>query len=323
MKDFLKNKKILFISTGFHSYDKLIIHALQEKGGEVDNFIEYHKYYKYFKKICKPIANCLSYLRQTKILRNAKNTYDYVFVIKGETLREFFLDELKKRNKNAVFILYQWDSIANVKNYRKIKSYFDRKYSFDRIDTLENQDLSFLPLFFSKNIQKNNLHNEDIDISFVGVLHSDRHKTIDKFIELCKKENLKSFFFIATNIVYYGIMKYIRGSKVVHKKPLEYKQYLDIVNRSRIILDLPNPKQNGLTMRTLETLAKNKKLITTNEDIINYEFYSSERIYILKDSNFNESLLKFIKDKKKLDYEPLKLQIEKYELENWIEKIFS
>ena len=44
-----------------------------------------------------------------------------------------------------------------------------------------------------------------------------------------------------------------------------------------------------MTMRVFEAFGAGKKLITTNADIINYDFYRPENIYIFKDKfDFND-----------------------------------
>lgn len=42
-----------------------------------------------------------------------------------------------------------------------------------------------------------------------------------------------------------------------------------------------HPLQTGLTMRTIESIGAQKKLITTNRDIVNYDFYRPENILIV------------------------------------------
>lgn len=47
------------------------------------------------------------------------------------------------------------------------------------------------------------------------------------------------------------------------------------------MIDIQHPKQVGLTMRTIEMLGLRKKLITTNQDIKNYDFYNEDNICII------------------------------------------
>ncbi|MTD01286.1 hypothetical protein GKS16_03215 [Streptococcus uberis] len=67
-------------------------------------------------------------------------------------------------------------------------------------------------------------------------------------------------------------------------------------------------------MRTIEMLGMNKKIITTNSDIKNYDFYHPNNISIINrdsieiDPNFLNS-----------EYEPIDKEVyDKYSLKNWI-----
>lgn len=55
----------------------------------------------------------------------------------------------------------------------------------------------------------------------------------------------------------------------------------DVFNASACILDIEHPKQSGLTMRTLETLGAEKKLITTNRDVRSYDFFDERNICVI------------------------------------------
>ena len=88
------------------------------------------------------------------------------------------------------------------------------------------------------------------------------------------KENIK------TSIAYYPLLK--------------YPQVLQLINRSSAILDITKNNQSGLTLRPLEALFFNKKLVTNNEDIIYHKIYklNSANIYIL--GKEKKSLKEFI-----------------------------
>ena len=65
------------------------------------------------------------------------------------------------------------------------------------------------------------------------------------------------------------------------------KQVTDYIGNSRVVLDLPHPMQTGLTMRTIEAIGSKKKLITTNVDIVNYDFYNPKNILLIERENIN------------------------------------
>lgn len=71
-------------------------------------------------------------------------------------------------------------------------------------------------------------------------------------------------------------------------KRITYEQYLEYVLESRCIVDLFQEGQVGLTRRPMEALFFNKKLLTENLDISNFDFYHSENIFILGRDNLAE-----------------------------------
>lgn len=62
-----------------------------------------------------------------------------------------------------------------------------------------------------------------------------------------------------------------------------------------------------------------KKLITTNKDVITYDFYRPENIYVYDDKiGFNFKSIFFTKEYRKLPKEVY----DKYSLKNWLKEIF-
>lgn len=100
-------------------------------------------------------------------------------------------------------------------------------------------------------------------------------------------------------------------------KPLTENEIVNIMSKTDAVFDICNENQNGLTMRTIETLGAGKKLITTNKTIINYDFYSPNNILLVKNNDFSD-IHNFLKTRKEdLDY---KIYNE-YALKCWINKI--
>lgn len=62
---------------------------------------------------------------------------------------------------------------------------------------------------------------------------------------------------------------------------INYKQdYMPRLSRAGILVDINQKGQSGLTRRPIEALLWNKKLVTNNKDIVNYDFYRPENIFI-------------------------------------------
>ncbi|MBU5648492.1 lipopolysaccharide biosynthesis protein, partial [Pluralibacter sp. S54_ASV_43] len=70
--------------------------------------------------------------------------------------------------------------------------------------------------------------------------------------------------------------------------PLSYKENLKRSLACDIIVDITQENQSGWTLRILEALYFNKKIITNNQSILNSEIYSKERFFILYTNEWSE-----------------------------------
>ena len=321
--DFLRGKKILFIGIGFYDYESTIIKKLENLGAIVDFYLEQPNYLlsglygkiinklKYKKNIIEKHHNKM--LDETNIKK-----YDIVFVLKGENLTKDFIKTLKLQQEKAIFIMYQWDSINRVSNALEMIPYFDKVYSFDRIDCEKYKKLEFRPLFFRESKDEENLDCK-YDLVFIGWLHADRMDLIKNIEKNCKTKNIKTFFYLYTGIKTYINFLLKKQSQNLYIKPLNCSNVQDLHFNTKVILDLPHPLQNGLTMRTIEAIGANKKLITTNQDIKNYDFYDENNICIIYKENIEIKNGFFEKPYKKIP-DDIK---NKYSLDKWIEDVFS
>jgi hypothetical protein len=86
-----------------------------------------------------------------------------------------------------------------------------------------------------------------------------------------------------------------------------------------VLLDIHRSKQDGLSFRVFESLGKEKKIITTNTAVKNYDFYIPNNILIIDINN-----LILTKEFFQTKYEPLsKTILEKYYIENWVDEFLN
>lgn len=83
--------------------------------------------------------------------------------------------------------------------------------------------------------------------------------------------------------------------KPYYHKALEYDEIVDLIVRSRAILNVAMPNQQGITMRDLESIFFNVKLITTNRNIVNTDIYNPQNVFILDGLNI-EGLKAFMEN---------------------------
>lgn len=278
------------------------------------------KYFRYIKYLSNDHKSQAINKYFSKILEQSSDV-DYLFIIRGAHLPVFFLEELKQKNRNIKLIMYQWDSLHFNSNYHNIENFFDYKFSFDPVDCKNDASLEFMPLFYIQDfIQEKQDAETDYDLTFIGSVHSDRYQIID---HIRKNFSFNSFFYLYSTKMGFlkrklsgGIYKNAKFNDFDYNY-LSKSKIIDILNRSNCVLDINMLNQNGLTIRTFETLASGKKLLTTNKYIKEMPFFNEDIISVL-DRDKLDIDLDFIADKKGVS-----LDLSEFSLESWVSKIFS
>jgi len=326
----IKDKNILYIGPKFFGYEVEIKKTLEYFGAKVD-FYDDRPSEDFFTKVF--IRLKLKFLVNSKIesyydtlFNEIKDrSYDYVFVIAPETLNYEKLSTIKDIQKTAKYILYMWDSFKNKDSFNTIEL-FNRVITFDSQDA-RKYNLDFLALFYIQKYEKIKMIDDfQYDICFTATAHSDRYQIVKKIekqvIELNKK--MFSFFYLPSKIMYWMrklfIKKYAYGNiDDFSFSSLNQKEIVNIIEQSKVVLDINHPLQYGLTSRTIESLGAKRKLITTNENIKEYDFYNENNILIIDRNN------PFIqKDFFQKEYiQPVNSIYQKYSLKSWIRSIFS
>lgn len=321
-------EKILFIGLNFFGYDEAICHELKNNGYEIDFFSGLTPLT--FKKKALIRLGMKKYLKkdeeryQKYLLKKIKSNYDIVFIIGGIETTESFIMKIKDRNPNAKYILYLWDSFARMPGIESVLHCFDTVFSFDRIDCLNSSQMKFLPLFYRNEYYKELVNNTQVDIYHLGSQHSNRLKIIKQIALQCDEIKLSHKFRLRVGKITYW-RNVIFGGELKGSKPYlifedwSHQKNASSIQESKAILDIQHPTQRGLTMRTIELLAMQKKIITTNEDIVNYDFYSPDNVSIINIENPKIDKDFFTKPNLVID----KIIIEKYSIKSWVRTIFG
>lgn len=287
-------KRVLFIHCKFYEYIDRIAGKMRDQGYIVDCFCDENDYCIFEKMIYKVFPQYIhwkSMQRQHQLLHRVsrhKIQYDFVFVLKGANLDQPVLAELKRISRNACFVLYLWDEVERVKSYHSNHNYFEKIYTFSREDA-EKYQLKFLPLFFCDEYRfdPNDKINKEIDAFLSAGNHTDRIDFIEKLLPFLNKAALRTeiHLFVGASknfkhklLVSLGLVKepsYMKYSS------LSLQQNADLTKRSKVLIDIPHPNQNGLTIRSMEALAAKAKLITTNMDILHYDFFCPENVLVV------------------------------------------
>lgn len=321
--DFLRGKKILFIGPVFYNYHNEIMSELKNVGASVDFYAEKPMFKLFiFNYLFLYFRNYFVKKYLNKILLSLEISYDYIFIIRGEIITEEFMKELRKRNQNAFFIMYQWDSLKNNTNYINLIKYFDKVLTFDIVDS-EELNINYLPLFYINKYENINLKDErDYDIVFFGSYHGDRLSVVKKlYMETTRLGlNVKFHLYIPKMILFKRLITRqikLNDFKFLSTFTINDDEILQYYSNTKTVLDIENFNQNGLTIRTLEVLGSGLNLITTNKNILNDEIYNREDIYFLDRNNIYLDI-EFFNNLNKI-----KNKYTKYSIFNWIFNVFN
>lgn len=322
--------KILFIAPQFFEYHKIIKFELEKLGHEVDYFDDRPSSNLIYKCVlrCKPslLKWCVKRYFYQKILPLAKERkYDIVLVVLGQSFNNLMFRDLKREIPTCKFILYLWDSVKNFPSTAELSTAFDKTYSFDPDDCVK-YDFTFLPLFYNQcNIEVGKIEKK-YDVSFIGTIKKGKLPYLNEIKNQLETRYNNVYFYLYVqsklvflyNKIFNKEFKHSRISDFYYKK-IPYKDNIRISLESDIVVDVVMSKQNGLSIRTFETLAYQKKLITNNQNIRDYDFYQPENIYI-----YDGSMIDFNNVFFKTGYQPIKKEIfEKYSLQNWIKNLLT
>lgn len=327
----ISGKRILFFSPAFFNYENMIADKMREMGAEVDMYdvrSVTSARDRALLKISPSIFRNKSLQYYENIIEaNRKKDYDYILIVKCDMTPGSILEKFRKVYPHAKLCLNLWDSVKNIPGVTEKFKYFDTLHSFDPNDCEKYPELKFRPLFFGDQFRKEAHTGEyKYDISFLGTIHSDRYSVIKQVKKIAQQRGLKCYWFLYLQSKF--IYKFYKLTKKEFKgvdegvfsfDKMSTTDIADIVDDTRIILDIQHPKQTGLTMRTIEMIGMNKKLITTNESIKRYDFYNPVNVVVVdrKSVAIPDNFLAS-------PYIPLSKEIyEKYSLRSWILEVLS
>jgi hypothetical protein len=316
----MRNKKVIAIITT-HSFG--YIDFLEDKLKcnknvnltyiNIDNipFVYKNKFSRIFNFILKFFLfsglkekNRTNYIK--KIISD-KEVFDQILIIRPDKLHKDSLDFLRKSSVQLTCFLF--DGIENFKNQKKTITYFDSIYSYDKRD-VEKFNFQFLTNYiYDDKIVLNTIVNKAFTISSFD----NRFPLLEKLANYLTINQI-SFRFI------------VKKNKLFNHKTVEItKQYFplndvkELISCSLVMVDLQKNNQFGLSFRVFEALGYKKKLITNNQDIITYDFYNKNNIFVINNENI-EIPIDFFESA----YEDIDLLIlNKYKLENWIFEVFK
>lgn len=323
-----EGKKIVLISPHFFGYEDAMVTRLRELGAEVDFYNERPSNTIFTKGIIRVNKNVfqrrINAYYQNILEQTTGKRFDFFLLIKGESIPIAFLAKFKEQHPETTLVYYAYDAAQEYPKLLELYPLFDRNFTFEPTDA-QKYGLHFRPLFFINDYQNTQKTERQFDLVFIGSAHTDRYIIGEKIRKASELLKLKTFFYYYTPGKIVFILRRIFDKNLqrfdfrkLSFKKLSHHDIAIIYAGSGAVLDLNKPFQKGLTMRTFETLASGKKLVTTNADIQYYPFYYPENVQIIDRENPQLNRLFFKTEIRKITPEVLTMM----SLDSWFNAIF-
>jgi len=315
------SKNITLVSYDNWKLNKYLENTLAAQGHNV-NHIDLHGFLYKYPSLLYKIYN---FFLKTLFKRNLKNIYygnevvnklkkinkkqDIILTIKGDFIDPKSILEFKKYTTKSIAFFN--DSATRCPKIKRVLNCFDEVYSFEKKDC-KSFNLKFISnwIYTSKTKEVDNYNFQVFNISS----RDNRIATLSKIAQELKNKN------VAYKIIVYDKKNKIRDENLeCISKPIPLSEVELHTNQSKVLLDINRNGQNGLSFRVFESIGLEKKLISTNEDLKNYDFYNPNNILII-DEKKPIIPIAFIQN----NYEKIPEEvIRKYTVEEWSNQVFK
>ncbi|MBD1433813.1 hypothetical protein H8B06_13330 [Sphingobacterium sp. DN00404] len=241
---------------------------------------------------------------------------DYALLIRADILPESVIDTIRK--KTDLVAAYQWDGLDR---FPIIYDYIPR---FDRFFVFDSKDLSVEKVrpatnFYFDYLKVEDNRTEEVHASFVGSYFEYRNQILKDIARQLLNIGVKTDISIFSQRNHE--IEIIQSLGFAHlDTTISYEDNLTRTMSSDILIDVHVNDHKGLSFRILEALGYDKKIITTNTDVMRYDFYQPENIFVWTTGHSTAELKAFI------DAPPKKIEQyikHKYSFTNWITYILN
>lgn len=277
--------------------------------------------------IRRPLSKPLRFLRKlpffSRVISNTKERKGWFEECKGantiilfDTFTHYatYCNEIENYvGKDVRLILYLLNPAFFSEDYKKISTRWEI-WSFMKEDALKYNfkygATFYNPQLLAQNsIEKDSQTSTDCDLLFVGTDKGRKDFLLNLKSQL-EQNKVACDFKIVDNFRSLFSRKYSRE--------VSYKNLCRLNKRTSAILDVVQDGQTGLTLRIMEGLLFDKKIVTTNAAIrMDKDFKDNPNIYVITKDNIKE-LYTFLK-KPMVEY-PNNLKA-KYSFTNWLKRI--
>ncbi|VEG13281.1 hypothetical protein [Moraxella cuniculi] len=244
---------------------------------------------------------------------------NYTLIIRPDLCSDNFLSIIKGISSKTIG--YQWDGLDRFPDVFAKLHFFDNFFVFDPMDIHQysQYNLCLITNFYFDYVKKaQDLvqdNNSPIIAYFIGSHLDQRTPIVLQMLNCFCKVGIEPLFMIA-GLHDHNKQTAYQGYPVTFlANYISFEENLTNVQSADIIVDILNDIHGGLSFRAFEALYYDKKLITNNVNIAQYDFFDEHNILIWNIETSVEELRAFLN---KPYRNPDNQIIYKYSFTNWI-----
>lgn len=270
--DCMDKCKICFIRA--KQKDDYVFDGIKKSGYKI---VIPYKDYNLFLRICREIWFRLKLpKRELWINPETKRLKEEIIIIKDPLIVPEFVRMLRKVYPDKR-IYFDYDNrVCNSIEPDEIREYADEVWHYDEDDcrqyNLRLKGHAYLDVYQVEPDQE-----PLYDVFYVG-RDKGRLNKMDEVKEKLNAAGLKTYFHICAT------REFLTWTNKKYKHFLPYSGYLELLKKSRAILNIVPEGQTSITQREMEAVFDGVKCITNNVGIMTFELYDSTRFFVLNNN---------------------------------------
>lgn len=232
--------------------------------------------------------------------KELKSVNAEVFIIKDPLMTTGLIDWVHKNHPNKRIILMYENRAYNTINPDTIPEYVE-KWHYDEDDCKQySMKMEHANYFDIYRFEPNNQDTE-YDVLYLG-RDKGRLQQILQYRELFENKGLSTYFHICAD------RSFLTFKNSEYKPLISYNKYLELLKKSKAILNIVPQGQKSVTQREMEAVFDQKKCITNNLGILDFELYDPSRYFLIGKDDMNNlhdfiySDFKSVEEKKLEEY---------------------
>lgn len=238
---------------------------------------------RFFRPILRSIL--LHSLPLSKKAENVIIFYDWNYLPTDKK----YLDGIRRIDPQVklVYVFTNVVKITGANKWRildKLNEWFDAVFAFDPVDA-ERYGFYYNRLIYTTP-KPDSGFEEKIDLFYIGKA-KDRLGTLIEIFEQAQREGLSCDF----TIVDVPQEEQQHSDLIKYNVRIPYEEVISSIRKSKCIVDVIQGGSSGLTIKTVESVVYDKKLLTTNESIKHEVFYKNQNMMVY---DSNKSIRRFL-----------------------------